>query len=463
MKMMSLEKYKYPHFIGIGGMGMRALAEILLERGIHVSGSDAKDSEFLDTFRRRGSDIFIGHKPDNIAHADCIVVSSAIKEDNPELVEAKKRSIPVFHRSDVLNAILDSAQGIAVAGAHGKSTTSAMTGKIFLDAMEDPTIILGAAVSYLNGNSRQGKGKYVIAEADESDGSFLKFHPYISVVTNVEDDHLDHYGTVENIRNAFVQFINQTDPHGASIVCLDSEGIRAIRGRLEGNVITYGFHPDAEYRAKNKRYEEGLLCFEVYHRETCLGTLKLPIPGNHNVCDALGAAIAGMYCGISFNRIADSLAEFTGAKRRFQTKFKNDKVWIVDDYAHHPTEIRATLAAARETLPKRIICIFQPHRYSRTKLLQDEFAEAFENADFLIFTDIYAAGEEKIEGVDGQLIPHLVQKKYPNKNIWYIPDYERISDKLLPFIQPGDMIITMGAGTIYQTGERLIQLIKENI
>lgn len=458
---MNLENYSHPHFIGIGGMGMRALAEILLEKGLHVSGSDAKDSEALAVFRKEGAEIFIGHDPKNVKHADCIVVSSAIKDDNPELAEAKVRELPVFHRSDVLNALLQDAQGIAVAGAHGKSTTSAMAGKIFLDALTDPTIVLGAAVSYMEGNSRLGKGKYVIAEADESDGSFLKFHPYISVVTNVEDDHLDHYGTVENIRKAFIQFINQTDPNGAAIVCLDSDGIRAIRDSLKGNVITYGFCEDADFRAENKRYADGLLCFDVYHGEEILGTLKLPIPGSHNVRNALGAAVAGLYCGISFEKIADSLLTFSGAKRRFQTKFKDENVWIVDDYAHHPTEIKATLAAARETSPSRIICLFQPHRYSRTQLLKEEFPEAFKNSDFLIFTDIYAAGERPIAGVDGQLLPRLVREQYPDKSIEYVARYEQIPEKLFPFIRPGDMIITMGAGTIYQAGEKLIQLIKE--
>ena len=460
--MMDLNRYHRFHFVGIGGMGMRALATILLDKGFSVSGSDMNDSAFLQDFRKKGALIYIGHAAPHVQGADCIIVSSAISPDNPELVEAKKEGIPVFHRSDVLAAMFQWGKGIAVAGAHGKSTTSAMIGQIFYYAKKDPTIVLGAAAEYIHGNSTLGHGDYVIAEADESDGSFLKFSTYMAVVTNIEDDHLDHYGTVENIRKAFVEFISHISyEDGVAILCTDSEGIRTILPQVKKKVITYGLNPEADYQAVNKRYENKHLFFDVLHGGQNLGTIELQIPGTHNIRDALGAVISGLYCGIPFETIREALASFVGVKRRFETKSRADGIWVVDDYAHHPTEIEATLRAARETGDHRIICAFQPHRYSRTKLLQKEFAEAFDDADVLFFTDIYAASEEPIPGIDGHLIPKLVQARNPQKEIHYVENVQEMAKALYDFLRPGDMIITMGAGSIFRAGEELIQLVKD--
>lgn len=459
---MDLKTYKSFHFVGIGGMGMRALAKILLEKGYTVSGSDMSDSAFLEDFRKKGAQVYIGHEAAHVKDCDCIVISSAISKDNPELVEAENRGIPVFHRSDVLAAIFGWGRGIAVAGAHGKSTTSAMVGQIFYEAKKDPTIVLGAAADYIHGNSVLGHGDYVIAEADESDGSFLKFSTYMTVVTNIEDDHLDHYGTVENIRKAFVEFISHISyDDGMAILCIDSDGVRQILPEIKKKVITYGLSAEAEYQAVNKRYVNKHLLFDVAHRGQTLGTIELQIPGTHNVRDALGAVVAALSCGIPMETIEEALRHFVGVKRRFETKSRDDGLWVVDDYAHHPTEIKATLSAARETGDHRIICAFQPHRYSRTKLLQDEFAEAFDAADVLFFTDIYAASEEKIPGIDGHLIPSLVQKRLPEKEIHYVDQVTDMAAALRDFVKPGDMIITMGAGSIFRSGEELIQLIKE--
>ena len=459
---MDLQAYHRFHFVGIGGMGMRALAVILLDKGYEVSGSDMNDSPFLEDFRKKGATIYIGHDASHVRGADCLIISSAISPDNPELLEAKKDGIPIFHRSDVLAAIFQWGKGIAVAGAHGKSTTSAMIGQIFYDAKTDPTIVLGASADYIHGNSTLGKGDYVIAEADESDGSFLKFSTYMAVVTNIEDDHLDHYGTVENIRKAFVEFISHISyPNGVAILCTDSEGVQAILPKVKEKVITYGLNEQAEYRAVHKRYSNKHMFFDVVHRGEILGTIELQIPGTHNIRDALGAVIAGLYCGISFETIKEALSHFVGVKRRFETKSRAHDLWIVDDYAHHPTEIEATLRAARETGDHRIICAFQPHRYSRTQLLQQEFAEAFDDADVLFFTDIYAASEAPIPGVDGHLIPDLVQKRHPGKEIHYVENVNEMAKALYDFVKPGDMIITMGAGSIYRAGEELIQLVEE--
>ena len=450
---MDLQAYHRFHFVGIGGMGMRALAVILLDKGYEISGSDMNDSPFLEDFRKKGATIYIGHDASHVRGADCLIISSAISPDNPELLEAKKDGIPIFHRSDVLAAIFQGGKGIAVAGAHGKSTTSAKT---------DPTIVLGASADYIHGNSTLGKGDYVIAEADESDGSFLKFSTYMAVVTNIEDDHLDHYGTVENIRKAFVEFISHISyPNGVAILCTDSEGVQAILPKVKEKVITYGLNEQAEYRAVHKRYSNKHMFFDVVHRGEILGTIELQIPGTHNIRDALGAVIAGLYCGISFETIKEALSHFVGVKRRFETKSRAHDLWIVDDYAHHPTEIEATLRAARETGDHRIICAFQPHRYSRTQLLQQEFAEAFDDADVLFFTDIYAASEAPIPGVDGHLIPDLVQKRHPGKEIHYVENVNEMAKALYDFVKPGDMIITMGAGSIYRAGEELIQLVEE--
>ena len=454
---MDLQAYHRFHFVGIGGMGMRALAVILLDKGYEISGSDMNDSPFLEDFRKKGATIYIGHDASHVRGADCLIISSAISPDNPELLEAKKDGIPIFHRSDVLAAIFQWGKGIAVAGAHGKSTTSAMIGQIFYDAKTDPTIVLGASADYIHGNSTLGKGDYVIAEADESDGSFLKFSTYMAVVTNIEDDHLDHYGTVENIRKAFVEFISHISyPNGVAILCTDSEGVQAILPKVKEKVITYGLNEQAEYRAVHKRYSNKHMFFDVVHRGEILGTIELQIPGTHNIRDALGAVIAGLYCGISFETIKEALSHFVGVKRRFETKSRAHDLWIVDDYAHHPTEIEATLRAARETGDHRIICAFPPHRYSRTQLLQQEFAEAFDDADVLFFTDIYAASEAPIPGVDGHLIPDLVQKRHPGKEIHYVENVNEMAKALYDFVKPGDMIITMGAGSIYRAGEEWI-------
>lgn len=459
---MDLKTFQRLHFIGIGGMGMRALAEILIEKGMKISGSDSNATDYLQFLKKQGAHIYIGHEAAHIDGADGIVISSAISESNPELAAARKKGIPVYHRSDVLAAVFHWGKGIAVAGAHGKSTTSAMIGQVFRDAGTDSTIVLGGAVEYLHGNSCLGHGKYVIAEADESDGSFLKFDSSYAVVTNIEDDHLDHYGTVENIKNAFVEFISHIkDPSGAAILCTDSQGVRDILPRVHKPVITYGMNDQAEYQARNKRYNKNHMMFDVYHKDQFLGSISLQIPGSHNVRDALAAVVTGLVCGIPFRTIAVSLANFIGVKRRFETKAYIQNVWILDDYAHHPTEIEATLRAAREIGGHRIICAFQPHRYSRTQLLQKEFAAAFDDADKLFFTDIYAAGEAPIAGVDGHLIPSLVQKHLPGKDVTYIESPDDLAEALYRIARPGDMIFTMGAGSIFRVGEELIHMIQE--
>ena len=394
--MLNLKKF---HFIGIGGAGMSVLAKILIEMGCEVSGSDCADSANVQMLKNLGAKIFVGHDTNNISNdIDAVVYSSAIPENNPELVKAAELKIPKLHRSDINAMLVNSKKGIAVAGSHGKTTTTSMTGYVLKNSGIDPTVIIGGESLDLGTGAILGKGEYLVSEADESDGSFIKLKPHIAVVTNIEDDHLDHYGTVEKIRAAFKIFLENLTDDGVAVLCFDSEPLREIAGELKHKVISYAIDNAADYTAKNIYTGVDGVSFDVFKGEKLLGRVKLAIHGRHNVLNALGTLATALYIGIPFNKIATALNGFHGAKRRFQAKAKIRNIWIVDDYGHHPTEIAATLKAAHEINPRRVICVFQPHRYSRTKLLLKEFGTAFTGADLLVLTDIYSAGEEKIEG-----------------------------------------------------------------
>ena len=449
------------HFIGAGGVGMSALAQILLEKGYTVSGSDIKESPLIAQLRTHGARIFIGHRAENVTGVDAIVVSSAISENNPEVVAAKALGIPRRHRSDINAALVNAGKGIAVAGAHGKTTTTSMIGLMLEEAGLDPTIIIGGEVDYLGGNARLGKGSYLVSEADESDGSFLKLRPHIAVITNIEDDHLDHYGSLENICRAFREFIENVDKEtGHAVLCFDNENIRKIAAKIDCPFISYAIDHPADYRAINIEPSGTGIAFDVEHKGRVLGHAALQIPGRHNVLDALASIVTGILCGLNVTQAAAGLREFHGAKRRFETKARVKDVWIVDDYAHHPTEIKATLAAARQTRPRRLVCVFQPHRYSRTKLLAEEFGAAFQEADVLILTGIYAAGETPLPGVNGLMILGAVEEA-SGQNAAYIEARENVAPYLKTVVQPGDLVITMGAGDIWRTGEELARLLKE--
>ena len=448
------------HFIGVGGAGMSALARILLDQGYQVSGSDQKASGIAQKLAECGAKIFIGHDAANVEGADAVVVSSAIPEDNVEVIAAADMGLRRLHRSDVNAALLNSAKGIAVAGAHGKTTTTSMIGLILAHGGVDPTIIIGGQVDYLaDGNARLGQGEYLVSEADESDGSFLKLMPHIAVVTNVENDHMDHYGTMDNIKKAFRQFLENTDSQtGTCVLCADNENLREISKGLSRRVIFYGVSQDAEYRAVDIAPEGTGVAFDVEKDGKTLTRVRLNIPGHHNVLNALASVVTGILCGVSPEKAAEALSLFHGAKRRFETKGRAAGVWIVDDYAHHPTEIAATLKAARQTNPKRLICAFQPHRYSRTQLLQEEFGGAFREADVLILTDVYSAGEAPISGVSGKTILVAVEKTTGQKAA-YIAERVDVAPHLASIVREGDLVMTMGAGDIYRTGEELLALL----
>ena len=450
------------HFVGIGGAGMSPLAKIMVELGYEVTGSDRADSEVIQNLQKLGVKITLdGQKGENVKGADAIVVSTAIPFDNPEVLAARDLGIRKLHRSDINAALVNEYKGIAVAGAHGKTTTTSMLGVALTKAGVSPTVVVGGEMPDLGTNAILGESEYLTSEADESDGSFLKLHPHIAVVTNVEDDHMDHYGTMENIIKAFTQFIQNVDKEtGWAVLCFDNENLRNIAKTVDRKFYTYAIDHEADYMAKNIKTNGKGIAFDVVHGEELLGHVSLNIPGRHNVLNALACIVTGLTIGVEFEKLVAGLSAFHGAKRRFQTKGRAKGVWVVDDYAHHPTEIAATLKAAKELNPQRLVCVFQPHRYSRTQLLHEEFGKAFVSADRLILTDIYSAGEAPIEGINGETILNEVRKQ-SGQDVIYIPQREKLAGYLESESQDGDLIITMGAGDIYKTGEELVELLNK--
>ena len=447
------------HFVGIGGAGMSPLAKILVEMGYEVSGSDRAESHITDRLKELGATIYIGQDGEHVRGTDAIVVSTAIPFDNPEVLAAGQLGIPKLHRSDINAALVNEYKGIAVAGAHGKTTTTSMIGVALDHLGVSPTIVIGGEVGDLGTNAKLGKSEYLVSEADESDGSFLKLKPHIAVVTNVENDHMDHYGTMDNIRAAFTEFIENVDKEtGYAILCYESDNLREIAKNVDRKIYSYGIDAEADYRAANIGAEGMGISFDVMHEGKNLGHVALNIPGRHNVLNALAAVVTGITLGLTVEQMAEGLAAFHGAKRRFQTKGREAGVWVVDDYAHHPTEIDTTLGAARQTQPKRLICVFQPHRYSRTKLLHKDFGKAFCKADLLVLTDIYAAGEKPLEGISGNTILAEVSEQ-TGQEVTYIKERENVADYLASIVKEGDLVMTMGAGDIYKTGEELVALL----
>lgn len=436
---------------------MSAIAKILLEKGYTISGSDLSKSEIVNRLEQLGATIFIGHYRDNIEGAEAIVVSTAIADDNPEVVAAREKGLRIFHRADIVASLMKERQGIAVAGAHGKTTTTSMIALMLERAGLDPTIIIGGELDYLNGNAKLGQGQYLVAEADESDGSFRKLAPHIAVVTNIENDHMDFYGTMDNILRAFTEFLDKLEIEtGLGILCFDNTHLRDIAARMNRKLVSYAVDHDADFTAHDITIRGTTTIYKVFHQGNCLGSIELNVPGRHNVANSLAAVAVGLNTGLSFEQIAEGLSLFRGVKRRFQTKGRVSGVWVVDDYAHHPTEISTTLQGAHDTNPKRLICVFQPHRYSRTKFLREEFGSAFVRADLLILTDIYAAGEAPIPGIDGEVIKDEVTRQ-TKQAVTYIPDRANIARYLAQIVEPGDLVITMGAGNIYQSGEELVE------
>ena len=446
---------EHVHFIGIGGYGMSAIARVMLEMGYTVTGSDVASQELTEKLAAKGAKIYIGHTPEHIAGADIVVYSTALSRDNVERVAAEELNIPTLHRSQMLARLLNERKGIAVAGAHGKTTTSSRIALVMERCNVDPTYIIGGEITNLGTNAKAGKSEFVVAEADESDGSFLQYHPWQGIVTNIEADHLENYdGDFNRLKSAYVKFLSQIRPDGAAIVCADDQNIREMLPQLQTRVITYGVEHEADYMATDIQLGDRRLSFTMSRKGTALGTIELSVPGKHNMYNAMATVISCLEAGIPFDQIAATIVEFHGAKRRFQVLGESNDILIIDDYAHHPTEIEATISAARAT-GKRIIAVFQPQRYSRTFFLLDAFSRAFSEASEVIITDIYSpAGEKQIEGVhSSKLVELIVQNS--NANAIYLPTKEAVIEELKDRLQPGDLVLTMGAGDIWKAGDAL--------
>ncbi len=446
------------HMVGIGGIGMSGMAEILLHRGYKVSGSDQSESETTDRLKELGATIYVGHDAANINNADVVVYTSAVKAiENEETREAIAQQIPVIKRSEMLAELMRMKYGIGIAGTHGKTTTTSMTGHVIQDGQFDPTIIVGGRVhSFDKTNAVVGKGDIIIVEADEYDRTFLKLTPNIAVITNIEAEHLDIYSDLNDVKHAFTEFANKVPFYGAVIVCLDDPEVRSILPDIERRVITYGYNPQAMIRAVKVTHETITSRFTVVSDEKTYGPINLKAPGDHNVKNALAAISVGIELGIPFERIKSGLERFEGVFRRFQIKLNSDNLIVIDDYAHHPTEVQATIQAARNGWPdRRIIAVFQPHLYSRTQQMYKEFGLSFFNAEVLIITEIYPSREKPIEGVTGKMISDTA-KNYGHKDVHYLADKALLTNKLQEIIKDGDIVITMGAGDIYKYNQNFV-------
>ncbi len=450
------------HFVGIGGIGMSGIAEVLLNLGYKVSGSDLRKSETTDRLEQLGGEIHIGHASSNVDQADVVVISSAVHDDNPEVIEAVERLIPVIPRAEMLAELMRLKYGIAIAGTHGKTTTTSMVATILAKGGIDPTIVIGGKLNSIGTNARLGQGEYLVAEADESDGSFLKLSPTIAVVTNIDADHLDFYSGIEEIKDTFVQFINKVPFYGLAVLCLDNGNIADIIPLVKKRFTTYGLTTQADFRATDVRHAGFTTTFVAHYKGTRLGEISFNMPGAHNVLNALATIAVAMELNISFADIQEGFRIFAGIGRRFQVKGEVNGIMIVDDYGHHPTEIKATLSAAKGGWDRRLVVVFQPHRYSRTKELFEEFVKAFYDADVLILTDIYPAGEQPIEGVTAEALAARV-KRHGQKEVTYIADRNEVCAHLQSIVKPGDIVLTLGAGNILQAGEQLVEKLKEGL
>jgi UDP-N-acetylmuramate--alanine ligase len=449
------------HFVGIGGIGMSGIAEVLLTLGYTVSGSDLVAGETTRRLERLGAHVHVGaHDAAQVtADIDVLVISSAVTFANPEVARARELKIPVIPRAEMLAELMRMKWGIAVAGTHGKTTTTSLVAAVLREAGRDPTVVVGGKLRTLGTNARLGQGEFLVAEADESDGTFLLLSPIVAVVTNIDREHLDYYGDMERVRDAYLQFIHRVPFYGLAVLCLDNVNVRALIPQVRKRFVTYGTSPDADWQARDLRVEGLETIFEAWRGDRRLGPVRLHMPGRHHALNALAALAVAEDLEIPFRIAAHALEEFGGIHRRFEVKGEEGGLLVVDDYGHHPEEIRATLRAAREGFARRLVVAFQPHRFSRTRDLFGEFLDAFDDADVVVLTDIYAAGEERIDGVSSEAL-YLALKRRGHLDVRYVPSRERVADGLLEVIRPGDLVMTLGAGDIHRTGEELLGLVR---
>ncbi|HSB05522.1 MAG TPA: UDP-N-acetylmuramate--L-alanine ligase [Thermodesulfobacteriota bacterium] len=453
------EKIQHIHFVGIGGIGMSGIAEVLLNLGYQISGSDLKETEVTRRLEALGCKIFYGHRRENIQEADVVVVSSAVRKGNPEVEVAEQRLIPVIPRAEMLAELMRMKVGIAIAGTHGKTTTTSLIATVLAAGGLDPTVVIGGRLNSLGSNARLGQGDFLVAEADESDGSFVKLMPTIAVVTNIDPEHLDYYRGIEEIREAFLNFVNKIPFFGLAVLCLDHPNVQSLIPGLKKRFTTYGLTTQADFQAKEIVFEGLSTSFDVLHQRSEVGRLKIQMPGLHNVYNALATVATAFELNIPFNTVQETLRHFSGIQRRFHVKGEKQGTLIVDDYGHHPVEIKATLRAARTGWERRIVVVFQPHRYTRTQTLFNDFLTAFYDADVLILTDIYPAGEDRIEGVEAKKLFEGI-RDYGHKDVAYLSNKKEIVDHLLGIVRPGDLVITLGAGDIWQISDELVKRLK---
>ncbi len=459
------ERYRVIHFVGIGGIGMSGIAEVLHNLGYEVTGSDVKASETTTKLQDLGIKVYIGHKAENIDDAHVLVVSSAVSSNNPEVIEARRRSTPVIPRAEMLAELARLKYGVLVAGAHGKTTTTSLISTVFAQGGLDPTVVIGGRLKATGSNARLGQGDFLVAEADESDGSFLKLSPTIAVVTNIDREHMDFFKTMDSLKDAFLSFMNKVPFYGASIVCMENEHLRELLPAVHRRYVTYGLTREAQLYAENIKKGFMSVSFEVVYKGENIGVFELPVSGIHNVLNSLAAIGVALVLKLDVSLMKEALKGFSGIQRRLELKGEAGGIKIYDDYGHHPTEIKATLKAIKEGLQissqeeRRLLVLFQPHRYTRTRDLIDDFAVSFDDADLLVVTDLYPAGESPIEGVNSE---NLVQriKNAGHKNVVYEKHKEDAESHIIAHMRKGDIMLTLGAGNVWKIGEEILNKIR---
>ncbi len=459
MDLMFKGRVQQIHFVGIGGIGMSGIAEVLLDMGLQVSGSDLNDTDTTRRLAELGGRITKGHDRANLVDADVVVISSAIKADNPEVAEARARSIPVIPRAEMLAELMRLKYGVAVAGSHGKTSTTSLVATVLNAAGLDPTVVIGGKVNSLGSSARLGRGDTMVAEADESDGSFLKLSPTVAVVTNVDPEHLDHYGDMETLKETFLDFVNKVPFYGLAVLCLDCPNIQGLMPRVEKRTVTYGSTSQADYQLTDVQCEGLTTRFTPVRRGEALAPISLQMIGRHNMLNALAAVAVADELEVPYDVTRAALDGFGGVQRRFTVRGVEQQVTVVDDYGHHPTEILATLRGAREAFDGRLVAVFQPHRFSRTELLFDQFATAFYDADLVMVTDIYAAGEAERPGIHSERLVDAI-RGHGHRDVTYRSTKDLCLDVLAQRVQPGDLVVTLGAGDIWKVGQGLLERLK---
>ncbi len=455
-----LQKKHKIHFVGIGGIGMSGIAEVLLNSGYVVTGSDLQESEATRRLRGLGARVFIGHQEENLAgDPSVVVISTAVRYANPEVLEARRRHIPVIPRAEMLAELMRMKYGVAVAGSHGKTTTTSMVAAVLSAGGLDPTMVIGGRVHMLGTNAKTGQGEFLVAEADESDGSFLLLSPTIAVVTNIDKEHMDFHQTMEKLNDNFLAFVNKVPFYGLAVLCIDDVNVRALLPKARKRFATYGLSAEADFSATDLKMSASGIEFTALHHGKAAGNVRLHLPGRHSATNALAAIAVAHELEIPFARASEALGQFTGIHRRFEIKGEPRGILVIDDYGHHPTEIRATLAAIRDSWKRPLTVIFQPHRFTRTRDLFEEFLTAFEGADRLVLTEVYSAGEDPIAGMSGEALYQAIKRK-GHLDVQFIGDKNAIVERIAGELKPGDIALTLGAGDVYKVGEALVEKLK---